>query len=35
MAQVDFNDMGKSMADMALSLVGEDGGQVAHPLGVA
>jgi rhamnose transport system substrate-binding protein len=28
-AQVDFNDMGKTMADMALSLVGEDGGQVA------
>ena len=27
-AQVDFNDMGKTMADMALSLVGEDGGQV-------
>jgi rhamnose transport system substrate-binding protein len=28
-AQVDFNEMGKTMADMALSLVGEDGGQVA------
>jgi len=28
-AQVDFNDMGKTMADMAASLVGEDGGQVA------
>jgi len=28
-AQVDFNDMGKTMADMALSLVGDDGGQVA------
>ncbi len=27
-AQVDFNDMGKTMADMSLSLVGEDGGQV-------
>ncbi len=27
-AQVDFNDMGSTMADMALSLVGEDGGQV-------
>jgi rhamnose transport system substrate-binding protein len=28
-AQVDFDEMGKTMADMALSLVGEDGGQVA------
>ena len=28
-AQVDFNEMGKTMADMALSLVGEDGGEVA------
>jgi rhamnose transport system substrate-binding protein len=28
-AQVDFDETGKVMADMALSLVGEDGGQVA------
>ena len=28
-AQVDFNDMGKTMADMALSILGEDGGQFA------
>lgn len=28
-AQVDFTETGKVMADMALSLVGEDGGQVA------
>jgi rhamnose transport system substrate-binding protein len=28
-AQVDFTEMGRTMADMALSLVGEDGGQVA------
>ena len=28
-AQVDFNETGTVMADMALSLVGEDGGQVA------
>ncbi len=27
-AQVDFNDMGKTMADMALSLTGGDGGEV-------
>jgi rhamnose transport system substrate-binding protein len=28
-AQVDFNEMGKTMADMALSILGEDGGQFA------
>ena len=28
-AQVDFNEMGKVMADMALSIMGDDGGQFA------
>ena len=34
-AQVDFDETGKVMADMALDILGEDGRQVRHPVGFA
>ena len=34
-AQVDFDETGKVMADMAVDILGDDGGEFADPVGVA